>query len=234
MPPYDEKYRPDNIGRPVFDQPNKIIQPSPSDESIAPLSPSDAINRSLNIDQPVVDERPEGIDVPVSKKTEKAEKVIPDSDSFSPVSRPFFEIGLIHKQPLRQDLENKKIIKKQHIPVPDKTNLEPVLQSAVESSVPDLSPNTLKENKRSVRESNAPVQILHPPAPIDSTPSPVPKKNLREPQLVIGRVKVEVVIPPPAVKKQPPIRKILRSFKSQQNHNKINSGSNLRFGMGQI
>jgi hypothetical protein len=235
LPPFDEKNKPVNIGQPIFNHPDRIIHPSsfPFGESVTPLSPSIEVNRSINIDQPVADQKPEGIDTPATKKTGQAEEVVLDPESFSPPRNPSFETGLIHKQPLIQDLENKIVIKKQHVPEQDKTHLGPIQQSTSEPKVPELSPTGSKENKRLDRKS-APVQMLRPPAPIDSTPAPIQKTSKREPRLVIGRLKVEVVTPPSAVKKQPQIRKISRSFKSQQRHNKINSGSKLRFGLGQI
>ncbi|MCK5545295.1 MAG: hypothetical protein KAI35_08755 [Desulfobulbaceae bacterium] len=236
LPPFDEKNRPVNIGQPIFDQPDKIIHPSPSPfgESVVPLSPSDEANMSVNIDQPVADQKPEGIDTQASKKTGKAEKVVFDSESFSPVRRPHFETGSIHKQPLIQDLENKIVIKEQHIPEPDKTNLGPVQQSTPESDVHELSPNGSKKNKKSDRQSDAPVQMLSPPVLIDSTPPTIPKKTKMEPRLVIGRLMVEVVTPPSAKPKQTAVRAAPRAVKSAPSGKRSSFSSKLRFGLGQV
>jgi len=236
LPPFDEKNRHGNIDQPVFGQPDKIIyaSPSPSGEYVVPLSPSDEANMSVNIDQPVANQKPEGIDTPASKKTGKAEKVVSDSESFSPVRHPFFKTRPIHEEPLIQDLGNKIVIKEQHIPEPDKTNLGPVQQSTPESDVPELFPDGLKENKRSDRQSDAPVQILSPPAPIDSTPPTVPKKTNREPRLVIGRLKVEVVTPPSAKPKQTAVRAAPRAVKPAPSGERSGFSSKLRFGLGQV
>lgn len=236
LPPYDEKNRPVNIGQPVFDQPDRIIHrfPFPSGESVVPLSPSDEANMSVNIDQPVADQKPEGIDTPASKKTGKAEKVIINSERFSPLRKLSFETGSIHKQPLIQDLENKIVIKEQHVPEQDKTNLGLIQQSIPESDMPELSPDGSKENKRSDRQSDAPVQILSPPAPIDSTPPTVPKKTNREPRLVIGRLKVEVVTPPSAKPKQTAVRAAPCAIKLAPSGERSGFSSKLRFGLGQV
>lgn len=236
LPSFFEKNRHGNIDQPVFDQPDKIIHrsPFPFGESVTPLSPSDEVNRSINIDQPVADEKPEGIDTPATKKTGQAEKVVLDPESFSPVRHSSFKTRSIHKKPLIQDLENKIVIKEQHIPEPDKTNLGPVQQLTPESDVPELSPDGSKKNKRSDSESDAPVQILRPPAPIDSTPAPIQKTSKREPRLVIGRLKVEVVTPPPEKPKQTAVRAAPRAVKSARSSERSSFSSKLRFGLGQV
>ena len=234
LPPFGEKNRPVNIGQPIFNQPDKIIHPSPSGESIVSLSPSDKVNRSTNIDQPVADEKLDGIDTPAPKKTGKTEKIIIDSESFSLLRNPSFESGLIHKQPLIQDLENKIVIKEQHIPEPDKTNLGQIRQSTSESDVPELSPNASKENKRVDRQSDVPVQMLRPPAPIELMPSTVPQKTKKEPRLVIGRLKVEVVTLPSVKPKQTAVRAAPRAVKSALSGKRSSFSSKLRFGLGQV
>ena len=236
LPPFDEKNRHGNIDQPVFDQPDKIIHasPSPFGESVTPLSPSNEVNRSINIDQPVADEKPEGIDTPATKKTGQAEKVVLDPESFSPVRHSSFKTGSIHKQTLIQDLENKIVIKEQHIPEQDKTNLGPIQQLTPESDVPELFSDGSKENKRSDSESDAPVQMLNPPPPIDSTPPTIPKKTKMEPRLVIGRLKVEVVTPPSAKPKQTAVRAAPRAVKSARSSERSSFSSKLRFGLGQV
>lgn len=117
--------------------------------------------------------------------------------------------------------------------LPDKP--EPAERRISKPVVPRSSEYTLGEAGKTDRDEREPVSELtelSPMPPISPVTSPVYRKDSQEKRLVIGRLKVEVVKPPPVITQKRTVRVTPRRQQPQRESGI--SRSRLRFGLGQM
>lgn len=208
----------------------------PFPDSTVSLSPSGKENKFVNIEQSIVDGKPESNEQPALRHTEKPGKVIFDSENQAPVGPVFVETNVTHEQFAKQDQHAELSLKevRPKIRQPD----EPPVESLKHSSPEPLTPGALVSFSRKTEETNQstdmPVSELRPrPAGISIQPS-IPKMENKEQRLVIGRLKVEVVAPPVTTKQATVRTTTPHTGKSQPRREVSNSHYKLRFGLGQM
>ncbi len=102
--------------------------------------------------------------------------------------------------------------------------------SSIQHQVSPGYPST--EAGQTDRNEREPVSELRPRPPINPVTSPVYKKDSQEKRMVIGRLKVEVVKPPPVITQKRAVRTAPR--RQQRQRESGVSRSRLRFGLGQM
>lgn len=199
-------------------------------------SSSDGKNKSVNVDQPSGGEKPNNLNNPVSRATKRTGKVIFDSENPAPVRPVFVETNVTHEQFVKQDRHAELSLKEERpkIRQPD----EPPVESLKHSSPGPLTPGAQVSFSRKTEETNqstnVPVSELRPRPPNNVIPFPVSKMENKEPRIVIGRLKVEVV-PPPVTTKHATVRTTTpHTVKPQPRREVSNSHYKLRFGLGQM
>ena len=214
--PSDEEDRSLNIdaGQPVPLSPH----PPPNEES-----------RSTNADQTIAERRPDL----ASRNSEPAGEFSYSENSTSVRPSAFENRGIHNELPLpNQQIE--RATAKQEVQEPDPFGFEPVQQSSAEPLSSLVSTFIRKEGAEMSRSNDELVQQLRPTPPIDSTSPPVQNTTDTEQRLVIGRLSVEVVTPPPVMNQQTTFRPTRRAVRGQPRHEGSRYRSKLRFGLGQI
>jgi hypothetical protein len=179
--------------------------------------------------------------VPVLKKPGDTEESLSETGDETPITPVSTTKRIIHNQVLTQSIErmdNKRTMQEPVPPEPDIPGLETVRQSIVEPAVSRLSPGLSKNNngKPVTAGVSTPVTELRPVSANTGSPevfTPLKKEN-KEPRLVVGRIKVEVVNPQP-VKTQPAVvRTVTKVKESFKTGNSRGFHSKMQFGLGQI
>jgi hypothetical protein len=214
----------------VTSYPIKQPEVSRGQESVVPNPPpSPQKSEALNVYKPSVEDKiadPFQGGTAETGKPGVADTVKPENKQkiVSPVSE---ATRFIHRQVSIQSVEDKRSMKEQVIRETTKPGKETVLQPAADSAA-------ATKDKRVNGSINAPVSELRPVSPNNAVKFIPLKKENREPRLVIGRLKVEVVTPQPVTTQPTVIQKVTRVKESRPASAGYGVFSKMRFGLGQV
>jgi len=200
----------------------------PYRDVVVPISAPQPENRFANTDSSIVSEKPIAMDSSVSGDVEKSTEVISDLERTFPIRPDSFERLATEAQSRSKSVAEAPSSHKplNGEPVP---RLNAVQQLKFEPTDPKLS-TTPSRN----REDDMLVPTLRPMTSIQPGTLLTPRAERKEQQLVIGRLKIEVVTSPDMTAQQTNTHPTRRAVRQQPRHEENCYRSKLRFGLGQL